>query len=566
MSFFKDFKADFTQAMNELMPDGNEMYDEDEIIDEASGEEETVKPKEVKEKQAAQPKKEKKEQTVQTPEKRKVKAVRAPKEVPLKSKVSEDMTVEDDLDIAPEDMMEQIDDLLDDELYSDDKPQMLLNDDMEVNTMDMSVEELLSQLSEKQEASKITPIEDDIVEEKSESQEGALEEKELSIDDLLNQLENSIPKKEEGELSAPVPKPKEDEPVLEEPQQMEYSGGRDLGLEALLESLNEKEKQLKAASEAEMFSEEDITESETVEEEEEPVPEQETVQEEEKTVSEQEAEEVEETMVQEPVEEIEDTAASQPEMVEQEEETDLELDEENAGKSELEEAEEIIESNDVAEKQIKVTEPEMPEKTVKPEVVIEKSEEVIEERKEPEENKMSEEKGVISINSVEEEKTGKAAEEAAYNLEDVDTETTYITKGTKLTGDLETDGSIDIIGTIEGSVSCKGKVVIGGNVTGNITAGEVYANSAKINGDIKSYGSVKVGVGSVIVGGIEGESAVIAGAVNGDIDVKGPVIVDSTAVIMGNIKSRSVQINNGAVIEGFCSQSYSDIDVKSFFA
>jgi len=77
---------------------------------------------------------------------------------------------------------------------------------------------------------------------------------------------------------------------------------------------------------------------------------------------------------------------------------------------------------------------------------------------------------------------------------------------------------------------------------------------------------VKVGVGTMIIGGIEGESAVIAGAVNGDIDVKGPVIVDSTAVIMGNIKSRSVQINNGAVIEGFCSQSYSDIDVKSFFA
>ena len=65
---------------------------------------------------------------------------------------------------------------------------------------------------------------------------------------------------------------------------------------------------------------------------------------------------------------------------------------------------------------------------------------------------------------------------------------------------------------------------------------------------------------------VNATSAVIAGAVNGDIDVHGPVIVDSTAVIMGNIKSRSVQINNGAVIEGFCSQSYSDIDVKSFFA
>ena len=185
------------------------------------------------------------------------------------------------------------------------------------------------------------------------------------------------------------------------------------------------------------------------------------------------------------------------------------------------------------------------------------------------EKEMSEEKDVNSINAVAEETTQKIEEtkpEMNFNVDEADTETTYITKGTKIKGDLETDGSIDIIGVVEGNVTCQGKIVVGGQVTGNITAGELYANNAKIQGDVKSYGSVKVGVGSMIIGGIEGESAVIAGAVNGDIDVKGPVIVDSTAVIMGNIKSRSVQINNGAVIEGFCSQSYSDIDVKSFFA
>ncbi len=42
-------------------------------------------------------------------------------------------------------------------------------------------------------------------------------------------------------------------------------------------------------------------------------------------------------------------------------------------------------------------------------------------------------------------------------------------------------------------------------------------------------------------------------------------MVDTSAVIVGNIKSRSVQINNGAVIEGFCSQCYADIDVESLF-
>lgn len=144
-------------------------------------------------------------------------------------------------------------------------------------------------------------------------------------------------------------------------------------------------------------------------------------------------------------------------------------------------------------------------------------------------------------------------------------DTTYITKGTVIKGDIETEGGIDLIGEIQGNVTCAGKLIIGGTIKGNVKAGEIYANAAKIEGEITTEESVKIGVGSVVMGNIVANSAVVAGAVNGDIDVHGPVIVDSTAVIMGNIKSRSVQINNGAVIEGFCSQCYSEIDVKSFF-
>ena len=144
-------------------------------------------------------------------------------------------------------------------------------------------------------------------------------------------------------------------------------------------------------------------------------------------------------------------------------------------------------------------------------------------------------------------------------------DTAYITKGTKIKGDIETDGGIDVLGTVEGNVSCSGKLIVGGSIKGNVNAGEIYSNASKIEGEITAAGSVKIGVGSVVVGNVKATSAVVAGAVNGDIDVEGPVIVDSTAVIMGNIKSRSVQINNGAVIEGFCSQCYSEIDVKSFF-
>ena len=42
-------------------------------------------------------------------------------------------------------------------------------------------------------------------------------------------------------------------------------------------------------------------------------------------------------------------------------------------------------------------------------------------------------------------------------------------------------------------------------------------------------------------------------------------VLDSTAVIMGNIKSKSLQINNGAAIEGLCSQCYADANRASVF-
>ena len=48
-------------------------------------------------------------------------------------------------------------------------------------------------------------------------------------------------------------------------------------------------------------------------------------------------------------------------------------------------------------------------------------------------------------------------------------------------------------------------------------------------------------------------------------DVNGPVIIDSSAVIAGDIKSKSVQINNGATIDGRCSQAYSDVDMDAIF-
>ena len=142
---------------------------------------------------------------------------------------------------------------------------------------------------------------------------------------------------------------------------------------------------------------------------------------------------------------------------------------------------------------------------------------------------------------------------------------TVITRGTTINGSIVSDCSLNVMGTINGDIECIGKLTISGNVVGNSVASDVYVNAKRLDGNIDSEGTVKIGLGTVVVGDIKAGSAVVAGAVKGELDIKGPVIFDSTAIIKGNVKAKSVQMNNGAVLEGFCSLAYASVDIDDIF-
>lgn len=147
-----------------------------------------------------------------------------------------------------------------------------------------------------------------------------------------------------------------------------------------------------------------------------------------------------------------------------------------------------------------------------------------------------------------------------------DSNVTVITKGTKIDGSISADGSLEVYGVITGDVCCDGKLAIHGTVSGNSTAEEIFVNTAtKFKGNLTSDGAVKIGAETVVIGDVTGTSAVIAGAVKGEVDINGPVVLDSTAVIKGNINAKTVQINSGAIVDGYCSLSYSNIDVNDIF-
>lgn len=146
-----------------------------------------------------------------------------------------------------------------------------------------------------------------------------------------------------------------------------------------------------------------------------------------------------------------------------------------------------------------------------------------------------------------------------------DDQVTVITKGTTINGSIISDCSLNVMGTINGDIECVGKLTISGNVAGNSTASDVFVSAKRLNGNIDSEGTVKVGLGTVVVGDIRAGSAVIAGAVKGELDIQGPIVIDSTAIIKGNVKAKSVQMNNGAILEGFCSLVYSSVSVDDIF-
>lgn len=158
-----------------------------------------------------------------------------------------------------------------------------------------------------------------------------------------------------------------------------------------------------------------------------------------------------------------------------------------------------------------------------------------------------------------------AAAAEQESQDDILDETALITEGVLVNGDIESKGSIEILGNVVGNITCKGKITVSGSITGNSKASEIFANNAHIDGGFEASGSIKIGQGTVVVGDVAATSAVIAGAVKGNIDVHGPIIIDASAVIVGDIKSKSVQINNGATIEGRCSQCYAEVNTTSIF-
>ncbi|ASB51095.1 cell shape determination protein CcmA [Alkalitalea saponilacus] len=100
--------------------------------------------------------------------------------------------------------------------------------------------------------------------------------------------------------------------------------------------------------------------------------------------------------------------------------------------------------------------------------------------------------------------------------------------GTKIVGNIETNGDIRIDGNIEGNIDSKGKVVIGNN---GFVKGEISCNNAEVSGTL-----------------------------NGKMSVLELLSLKATCKVNGDIKSGKLSIEPGALFSGTCAMGGSNIN------
>jgi len=93
--------------------------------------------------------------------------------------------------------------------------------------------------------------------------------------------------------------------------------------------------------------------------------------------------------------------------------------------------------------------------------------------------------------------------------------------GTKIIGDIETNGDIRIDGNIQGNINSKGKIVVGNN---GFVKGEIVCSNAEISGTLE-----------------------------GKMTITELLSLKSSSKVNGDIKSGKLSIEPGAIFTGTCA-------------
>lgn len=139
-------------------------------------------------------------------------------------------------------------------------------------------------------------------------------------------------------------------------------------------------------------------------------------------------------------------------------------------------------------------------------------------------------------------------------------DTTVISKGTSITGDIRSDGDVEMLGTVMGNIAAKGNVSVNGRQTGSVQGANIDLSSCTVQGNLSASEEVSIDSASVVVGDVKSGNLTVDGKLQGNIHVMGNVNCQGNAVVVGDITSTTIVVSSGAKLRGKMQISDGDIE------
>lgn len=127
---------------------------------------------------------------------------------------------------------------------------------------------------------------------------------------------------------------------------------------------------------------------------------------------------------------------------------------------------------------------------------------------------------------------------------------TVISKGTSITGNIKSDGDVQMFGTVTGSINATGSVKINGKQIGDVQGSSISLTACTVRGSLSAAEDVNVDSESVIVGDIKCGNLTFDGKLKGNIHVMGNVNCQGNSIVLGDVASTTITVDSGAKLQG----------------
>lgn len=137
---------------------------------------------------------------------------------------------------------------------------------------------------------------------------------------------------------------------------------------------------------------------------------------------------------------------------------------------------------------------------------------------------------------------------------------TVISKGTVVSGNIKSDGDIEMYGIMAGSIETAGKVKVNGKQTGDVQGSGVVLTDCAVRGNVSASDTIVVDSGSVVIGDIKCGDLSFDGRIKGNVHVMGNVNCKGNAIVIGDITSTTITVESGARLQGSVQVSDGSIE------